>query len=160
MWLTWELRETQAPEGYEVDGAAHTVSVSATQREELIDHTYLTTVTYAMTVDGGSTLAVRNHKVASGSEKPSSQDDRPHDGAGKDGRPSADGKHDEASGSKSGTASKSGMASKSGSVSKTASLPKTGDGARTALPCLVTSAFALCLMGLLLAKASCAAESR
>ena len=81
--VTWELRETQPPAGFQTDGTAHAVSVSATQREELVDHTYLTATTYTMTIDGGTDLVVTNQKVppAPDSEQPDEQGEKPADRA-------------------------------------------------------------------------------
>ena len=138
--VTWELRETRPPEGYEVNGAVYAVDVSAVQREELVDHTYLNTVAYVMAVDGETSLMVAHDKVEEepavepepesepepDSERPPSPGNRPTDAAGEHVRPS---------------------------VAQSQSrepIPQTGDHTSLLVPHLVVLALAFVLLGFLL----------
>ena len=124
---TWVLREVRAPEGYEADATPHEVTVSAASREELIDHTYLTTTTYAVLVDGESSLAVPNAKLAPNPEEDPS--DKPDDSRADD------------------TSQR-----KRSDKTKRSALPKTGDGGVTCALGTAALALAFCAAGLMVDK--------
>ena len=57
-----DLKETQAPAGYDGDTGTHTVSISASQNEALTNGVFVTTTTYYITVDGEDSVNIENVK--------------------------------------------------------------------------------------------------
>ncbi|MBR2671628.1 MAG: hypothetical protein IKE27_05460, partial [Oscillospiraceae bacterium] len=57
-----DLKETQAPAGYDGDTGTHTVSISASKNEALTDGVFVTTTTYSITVDGEDSVNIENVK--------------------------------------------------------------------------------------------------
>jgi len=54
------LKETKAPEGYELDNTAHSVVIIGEAKEDLADNTWITLTTYTITVDGSDELVITN----------------------------------------------------------------------------------------------------
>ena len=54
------LKETKAPDGYELDNTAHSVVIIGEAKEESADNTWVTLTTYTITVDGSDELVITN----------------------------------------------------------------------------------------------------